>query len=373
MTAARPLSVLHVSQPTDAGVARCVIGFATDQARRGWQVSVACPGDGTLAEAVTGSGVSHIPWPAARAPGPGSLGEAIRLRRAITEVAPDLVHLHSSKAGLAGRLAVRGRTATIFQPNAWSFEAVDGVIAAGSRAWERLGARWTDAIVCVSEAEREAGMRAGISAEWTVVTNGVDLSAYPPASEAERGRARAQLSLDDVPLAVCIGRLSRQKGQDVLLQAWPQVLAAAPRAQLALVGDGPDRTALEAMAHPNVRFAGWSDDVATWLAAADVVVQPSRWEGMSYAMIEALARARSLVASDVAGSRELVDTDAGAIVPVESVAELATAVASRLLDPARTSAEGAAGRARVERAHDLTRNAEALAALYAAVLSRRRS
>ncbi|NEA48622.1 glycosyltransferase, partial [Streptomyces sp. SID10815] len=70
------------------------------------------------------------------------------------EVRPDLVHAHSAKAGLAGRLAVRGRIPTVFQPHAWSFEAVGGATAALALRWERWGTRWAARTVCVSEAER---------------------------------------------------------------------------------------------------------------------------------------------------------------------------------------------------------------------------
>ena len=75
----------------------------------------------------------------------GACLEARALAGLIGSLAPDLVHLHSSKAGLAGRLALRGRRTTVFQPHAWSFEAVHGAVRAAGIAWERLAARWTHA------------------------------------------------------------------------------------------------------------------------------------------------------------------------------------------------------------------------------------
>src|SRR6266545_5984629 len=142
MTARGPLSILHVSQPSDGGVAGYVAEVAADQARRGWQVKVACPEYGQLADVVAATGARHVRWTAKRAPGPGSLLDALRLRRILDEERPELVHLHSSKAGLAGRLAIRGRLPTIFQPHAWSFEAVRGPARLGALAWERRSARW---------------------------------------------------------------------------------------------------------------------------------------------------------------------------------------------------------------------------------------
>ncbi|MCF2435668.1 glycosyltransferase [Streptomyces thinghirensis] len=80
-------------------------------------------------------------WPATRSPGPALVSEVRRLARVIEDVRPDLVHAHSAKAGLAARLAVRGRVPTVFQPHAWSFEAVGGAGAALALGWERWGVR----------------------------------------------------------------------------------------------------------------------------------------------------------------------------------------------------------------------------------------
>ena len=82
-----------------------------------------------------------------------TVGETQRLRRLISQVDPDVVHLHSAKAGLAGRLAVRGTRPTLFQPHGWSWLAARGATARGALAWERLAARWTD-VSCASERVR---------------------------------------------------------------------------------------------------------------------------------------------------------------------------------------------------------------------------
>jgi glycosyltransferase involved in cell wall biosynthesis len=357
-------AVLHVAQPVDAGVARCVADLVADQVSRGWEISVACPSDGWLHDEIERLGASHVHWLAWRPPGPRVFGEVRRLRRILGSVEPDIVHLHSSKAGLAGRLALRGRRPTIFQPHAWSFEAAGGVLRTGAIAWERLGARWAHFVVCVSDAERELGVEHGISAEWRVVPNGVDLEFFAAASAEERSAARERLGLGTSRLAVCIGRLSRQKGQDILLAAWPSVLERVPDARLALVGSGPEEGRLRSAAANGVQFAGQRDDVQDWLAAADVVVVPSRWEGMSIGLLEALARGRSVVATNVAGSADANGQDAGAVVPVGDTVALADAIAARLQDPELAAAEGRAARQRAERRFDLRRSTAAIAELY---------
>jgi glycosyltransferase involved in cell wall biosynthesis len=132
-------------------------------------------------------------------------------------------------------------------------------------------------------------------------------------------------------LVVCVGRLSRQKGQDLLLAAWPAVAAEVPDARLALVGGGPDEGDLRAVAPAGVSFVGVSAEVPSWLAAADVIALPSRWEGMSLSMLEAMAAGRSIVSADVPGAREALGAGAG-VVPVEDVRALSQALLRRLTD-----------------------------------------
>ncbi len=259
----------------------------------------------------------------------------------------------------------------MFQPHAWSFEAARGAARSASVVWERVAARWTDLVVCVSEGERERAEAAGVEAQWAVVPNGVDLERFPPASEEDRAAARERLGLGAGPIVVCVGRLSRQKGQDVLLDAWPEIARTVEGARLALVGSGPEEQALRGTAPPGVLFAGERTDVGDWYAAADVVTFPSRWEGMALTLLEAMARERSVVATDVAGAREALGVGAGAIVAVERPESLAAAIVERLLEPERAAAEGRTARARAEQSHDLRRTVRAVADLYGGMLAAR--
>lgn len=404
------LTVLHVAQPVEGGVARVVADLARAQVREGASVAVGCPdgevpgpdrtgaagpcgcgacGSGpcaagagapsghfapdTLAVAAERAGARVVRWDAGRAPGPSLARETAALARLVREVRPDLVHLHSAKAGLAGRLAVRGTLPTVFQPHAWSFDAVGGPTARAARAWERYAARWADRVLCVSDAERRAGLAAGVRARWAVVRNGVDLARFTPAADPAAVRAGLPALSDagpGTPLVVCVGRLCPQKGQDVLLRAWPAVAAAVPEARLVLVGDGPDRPRLLAGTPPGVLLAGAARDTLPWYQAADVVVLPSRWEGMALAPLEAMACGRPVVTTDVSGAREALHPDDadGCVVPVGDPAALAAALLRLLADrPLRTAASlRALAHARTH--HDAARTAAGVAALYRDVL-----
>ncbi|MFF9036566.1 glycosyltransferase [Streptomyces sp. NPDC014892] len=363
-----PSRVLHLTQPVDGGVARVVTDLVRAQLADGLCVAVACP-DGPLAPELRALGADVRHWAATRSPGPTLLSEVRGVRRILDDVRPDLVHAHSAKAGLAGRLAVRGRVPTVFQPHAWSFEAVDGAMAALALGWERTGARWASRVVCVSAAERVTGERAGVRARWTVIPNGVDAGRFHPAAV---DTVRAQIPLlsgvdPAAPLVVCVGRLCRQKGQDVLLAAWDEVLRRVPGARLVLVGDGPEGERLRALAPEGVLFAGAVANAVPWYQAADLVVLPSRWEGMALAPLEAMACGRPVVLTEVDGARESLPPGQEPV-PVEDPAALAGAVARLLLDPLLRESLGHQGRQHVLTTHDVRHTNEAVAGVYRELL-----
>lgn len=363
------MTVLHMVQPVEGGVARVVTDLVRAQALAGLRPVVACPPGSPLAAGAEAAGAEVLAWPAVRDPGPGLVAEVATARRLVRQCGPRVVHAHSAKAGLAARLAVRGRVPTVFQPHAWSFEAVEGRTARLALRWERFGARWSDHILCVSESERRTGERAGIAARWSVVRNGIDLGHFRPGGPAERAAARGALPLPDgidarTPLVVCVGRLSRQKGQDVLLRAWERLRVDGAR--LVLVGDGPDERRLRDTAPADVVFAGVSQDVRPWLHAADVVVLPSRWEGMALAPLEAMACGTPVVMTDVNGARESLPPghEEHCLVPPENPVALAAALTALLTDPALRDALGRTAGTHTRSGFDVRRTAEAVHRIY---------
>jgi glycosyltransferase involved in cell wall biosynthesis len=368
--------VLHVCEGTIGGLGVFVDALARRQAADGLHVAVASPEHGPRAEPATiarmrAAGVAFHDWPCTPTPGPTVPREHVLLRRIVRSERPDVLHLHSTKGGFSGRLVARARTPTIHQPHAWSFFAKTGLVGRLTLQWERLGARWTTVVLCVSEDERRLGLASGVRAEYRVIVNGADLERWPAPAEGERGAARAALGLPaDVPLCVLSARLHRQKGQHRLLDAWPHVRARVPEALCVLVGDGPDRADLEARGVEGVRLVGHQGEVRPWLVAADVVAAPSLWEGMSLSVLEALACARPVVATDVPGMAEVVDGEVGALVASGDAAALGAALAERLADPDRAAREGAAARARIEARHDRAAQFAAIEGLYEELLAR---
>lgn len=332
-------TVLHVSHEVDNGLAHCVGDYVAEQVGQGFVVVVACPG-GRLGELSRKAGATVVPWLARRRPGADMVGEMASLRRIVRQHEPDVVHLHSAKAGLAGRMVLRGVVPTVYSPHGWSFLGADGMLARTAREWERFAARWSSVTVCASEAETTTARRHGIHGRIVTVPHQLDeqcVAAIEDLVLRYRAQVRSELGVSaGQPLAVCAGRLSHQKGQDVVVRAWPRVREVVSTAEIVLIGAGPDAVALYNASSPGVRLVGPLEREATlrWMFAADVVICPSRWEGMSMAAVEALALGRAVIASDVDGMAELVPGGAGWIVNPGDVGGLAQAAIKVLADPA---------------------------------------
>lgn len=352
--------ILVVSQPTVDGVARCVRDLVRAGVKADFEVTVVCPGGGDLGVWVEAAGARWLPVQLHRQPHPTDLVHALKLR-SLARLA-DVVHLHSSKAGALGRLALatlgQRRPSCIFTPHGWSW-LPGGALGRLSRGFERLAAPLANMIVAVSPEEREEGarvLRSGVE-RMRVIENGVDLDHFAPSAATRQPNAP--------PLIVCVGRLCRAKGQDLAVEAL--ALLAHQDARLRLVGEGPDRPRLLTQARAlevgqRVELPGAVLDSAPELRLADVVVVPSRWDGLSLALLEAMACGAAVVATRVPGAAAL--QGAGILVAPGEPQQLADAVDALLADPARRTALGNAARQRAENRFGLDRSLDETLALW---------
>ncbi|HEY2029866.1 MAG TPA: glycosyltransferase family 4 protein [Myxococcales bacterium] len=221
--------------------------------------------------------------------------------------------------------------------------------------------RYGDGFVSICDPIAKELARAGIDpSRIHPIPNGVDTDVFRPATADERAKLRHQLALSPLPAVVYSGRLARVKGVDVLLEAWPRL---ETQAQLVIVGDGEEAEGLRTRAATlrNVRFAGRVDDPGRWLRAADVAVLPSRGEGLSVALLEAMACGVPTVATAVGGSPgAIADGVDGLLVPPEDPQALADA----LLRASRTPALGVGARRRVVERHSMDAIARQFVGLY---------
>lgn len=255
------------------------------------------------------------------------------LRRWLTRNRPDVIYVSMLKHD-AFVATQWGRTAgvpVILRP--------EGAGETGDMAWQRrdrFGARirevtiTADAFVALSERIRDEMIDAGYDASRIVVIpNGVPVPETPWSLTGPI----------ENPRAVFVGRLAHEKGVDRLLKAWPFVLREMPQARLTIVGDGLLMDSLRALAADlkisrSVDFSGAQPDVHQDLMRSDVFVLPSREEGLSIALLEAMAVGMPVVVADIPGNRPLVKPDmTGQIVDAESAQELATAILAAFRKP----------------------------------------
>ncbi|MBW3609780.1 MAG: glycosyltransferase, partial [Actinobacteria bacterium] len=216
--------------------------------------------------------------------------------------------------------------------------------------------RRAGAVIAVSDAIGEH--LAGLGVSSTVVRNGL------PVPRPARG-ARAALGVDEGALLVGgIGRLSPQKGWDVLCQAAATLRERCPDAVVAIVGEGPERERLEPLAREHgVRLLGGRADAASLLCAFDVLAAPSRFEGLALVPIEALHAGVPVVAADVDGLRDVIG-DAGVLVARDDPRALGAALARLAADPRERAALAGRGRARAAALFSVERMARETLAVY---------
>jgi len=288
------------------------------------------------------------------------------VRAAIDLVLPHVVLGHDYKADLVLARAAKGRPVA-------RAALVHGYTAENRkiRAFEALDRRClrsADAVVAVAASVREALARSGVPPDRIhAIENGIDGEAVAREATSAREAVRAEWGLaPDEPCVLSLGRLSPEKGQDTLLAAW--VRLALPRGALVLVGDGASRAGLEAAAAAarpgSVRFVGWRTDPWRCLGAADVLVLPSRTEGLPLALLEAMAAGIPVVATRVGGMPEaLHEGRCGRLVPPDDPGALRDALRAAL-DPVGSRPLVAAARARVAERYPVERQVRALEALW---------
>ncbi len=256
----------------------------------------------------------------------------------------DIVHTHTTKAGILGRAAARLARApiVIHTPHGHAFHGYLGRAGSKGLQWaERLLAGWTDRIICLTEAEREDYLcaKVGPPEQFDVIHSGVDVERFhrAPANAEEKHRVLGFPVRG--PVVGCVARLVPVKGVQCLLEAVPQIAAAIPGSTVVFVGDGPLRSELEERAQAlgldgAVAFLGLRDDVAELMALFDVVVVPSLNEGMGRAAVEALAARRPVVGSRVCGIQDVVTHGvSGLLVPPADPGAISEAVVRILREP----------------------------------------
>ena len=299
-------------------------------------------------------------------------------RRLIARSRPRLVHTHMAKAGMIGRVAalsVRPRPPIIHTYHGHVLQGYFGRVQ--QRAFleiERVLAKRSDALIAVSPEIRDELLDLGVgrASQYHVIPVGIELAPYLAAT-ANGHRLRTAMRVSRAASVIAIvGRLVPIKDHETLFQALQQLDGV----YLAVIGDGELRSRLEQRVAQlgiaeRTRFLGWTHELAPMLADADVVVLTSRNEGTPLALIEAMAAARPVVATNVGGVPQVVqDGQSGLLCSPGDVNSIAAAISTLLVQRELADRLGSEGRSRVLGRFGIPAMITAHAELYADMIHR---
>lgn len=375
-----PRVLLLITHLDPGGAQETVVLLADGLTRHGFDVTVAArPGAEEARVKQSGARVErleHLYRPVA----PLRDARAYREIRGLLHEGFDVVHTHSSKAGVLGRLAARRARVPAIVHTSHGLP-VNPDMGRGARAVllaaERAAAKTSDAIVAVSRAtERELlELRLARPDQLVVIPSGVDVGRF--ADLGDRAAAKRALGVEPTaPVAGWIGRHFDQKRPADVVRAALEITRAVPEAHFVMAGDGPliDESCAAAAGEPRVHVLGHRSDVGEVYAALDVMLLASAWEGLPRTVLEAHAAGVPVVSTDVSGVGEVVAHETtGFLAAPGDWRTLAQRTVELLRDPERRDRMSRAARSRVDDFYSAAHTASATAELYRDVLSRKKA
>ncbi|UCE22866.1 MAG: glycosyltransferase family 4 protein [Candidatus Aminicenantes bacterium] len=303
-----------------------------------------------------------------------------KIRRFLAKKKFDVVHTHTSKAGLLGRFAARlaGVPVVVHTPHGHVFFGYFGLMKTKIFILlEKLANRMTDRIVALTHREKAdyISYRTCPEEKLTVIPSGIELNKFREYTPSNKTKLKKEIGLPENSFVVgTAGRLVPVKGPEFLINASQTIIPKHPNTCFLFAGDGPlkedlQKKANEAGGEKNIFFLGWRDDIEHILSIFDVFCLPSLNEGMGRVLVEAMAHGIPIVASDVGGIPDLVTHGKnGFLVPPKNPEELAKHIQILIEDEAKRKKMGEAGKKMAQKfSHEsMVKN---IAALYEELLT----
>jgi len=369
------MNILQVVASLKGGAARHVFHLSRQLLARGRNVEIAAPSDNPALE--TEICRSGVPLLRIRMESSLPLSAVRLLRRHLKNHPYTHVHLHGHRAAFITRLAMLGMRKTFsvlytlhgYHPlhysNRWTKWSANFL--------EQCLRRHTDEWICVSADTEKELLQAvpGIEAHCHVIENGIPLRSLSPEARAGfRVQMRSRLQIPENHSVIgTVARLHRQKGVDRLLRALPMLKSVAPDFLVLIIGDGPEREALEALSNElqvmdQCRFLGEFGDVYPWYCAMDLFVLPSLWEGLPLTILEAWDVGVPVVATRVSGVIDLIEDGVDGFLADSSPEGIARGILAARQSENRLSALIENARQKLIRRYSLERMVEQMEDLY---------
>jgi glycosyltransferase involved in cell wall biosynthesis len=349
-------------------------------------VGVSAPG--SFVAELERAGIRHIPLRhVTRSVSPlDDVQVAAELYQLLRRLRPDIVHTHTPKPGIYGRLGGRAaRVPVVVNTVHGLYATAEDSLTRRAAVYglERLAASCSDAELVQNEEDLSTLAKLRVPADRLhLLGNGIDLERFAtgPKAQAARGRIRAELCVDDTTVLVgAVGRLVWEKGYGELFAAVEQLRRRSPEVTVLIAGpsepgkaDGIGPAALAAAESSGVRFLGHRSDVEDIYAACDMYVLASYREGFPRSAMEAAAMGLPVVATDIRGCRQVVEHGVtGLLVPPRDAAALTDAVAQLAGEPALRTSMGRAAVSKAQRDFDQRQVIAKTLAVYEGLLERK--
>ncbi len=361
--------------PHIGGAERQLAALAPLLNQKGIDVHIITRRDPGLARFET---IDHVPVHRLPVPGPKPVASLIYTLSALhllRRLRPDVIHAHELLSPATTAMAAKRWFGTPIVVKVLRGGALGDLAKLRRKA---LGAKrlaslrqHMDAFITISREIDTELETFGIDPSRRIsIPNGVDTDRIAPVTQAKKQALRQSFHLPpDSPVALFMGRLAAEKRVDHLLAIWPAIRQADPQAELFIVGTGEEAPQLQAAAGPGVTFTGAIDNVVPYLQMADVFVLPSATEGLSNAMLEALAAGLPVIATQVGGAPDVIQDDInGRLIPPDDRSHLQAALSQLLGDATLRATLGHGGRACMQQHYALPVTAQRLRTLYDQVL-----
>ena len=382
-----PVRIAHVQLlPILSGVQKVSLDEFSLLNRQTFEPHLICQSTGAFPQAVTQWGVQNHTAPSLkRAIAPLADYRAYReLVALFRKIKPHIVHTHSSKTGLLGRMAAAKAKVPVI------VHTVHGFAFPATRSrlkrmlfmgCERLGGRYCDGLVCLNSDDETIATRDlhVPSSRVFRVPNGVHLDQFQPITDPKTKQKvqEDKFGKGQGPVVLMVGRLWKQKNPCMFVEAACQLLDQGCQARFFLAGDGPLRKELEQKIQERgyqeqIRLLGWRSDIQELLPASDLFVLPSNWEGLPLVLLEAAACGVPVVATDIAGNRDaLLNGETGLLCQKNNPDDLATNIKWLVEDEAMRESMVQKSYAHAVANYDIHHRHDAIMKLYADLLTQK--
>ncbi|KYH28018.1 MULTISPECIES: glycosyltransferase family 4 protein [Clostridium] len=318
----KKIKVLHITQATIGGTLEYIKLFFNNTDKSKFQVELACPSYGPMKKQVEELGIKvHDVYMKRQISLISDLRACLQLIKLVKKIKPDIIHIHSSKAGVLGRIAayVTG-VPCIYNAHGWSFSMnISNKKKKFYATIERICAKLTKKIINISDYEQQLAIQYNIAPKSKMITiyNGIDVDKYN--GKFDKNTILSELNIPkDAFIVGMVGRLAKQKSPETFLKIAERISMLVKNSFFILVGDGElrkdvEKSIVEKGLTNKVKITGWTNEVAEYISVFDIGILTSKWEGFGLVLAEYMASGKPIVASNVGGIPTVIENNRNGI------------------------------------------------------------